>query len=79
MSLSSIPTNGQELICEQCPIPFRKDYVDRMLDGVGKDAWATAQRGKTVRIRGRAFAAYLLMGMPGRTRRAKPGAEGDVG
>ena len=79
MSLSSIPAVEQELICERCPIPFRKDYVDRVLDGVGKEALATVRKGRTMRIRAYALAAYVLMGMPGRTRRAKPGAEGASG
>jgi hypothetical protein len=75
MGLGSIPTAAHDdLICERCPIAFRKDYVDRMLDGVGKDALAVAKRGKTVGSRARALTAYMLMGMPGRERRAKPGA-----
>ena len=65
MGLSSIPATDRELICEQCPIPFRQNYVDRMLDKVGKDALSRAQRGKSVRIRARGLAAFVLMGMPG--------------
>ena len=74
MSLSSIPATDQQLICEQCPIPFRKDYVERILDSMGKEILSEAQRGKTLRRRARAWAAYALMGMPGGAPRAKPGA-----
>jgi MoaA/NifB/PqqE/SkfB family radical SAM enzyme len=74
MSLSSIPATERELICEQCPIPFRKDYVERILDSVGKDILGKVRRAKTFRGRARWWAAYMLMGMPGRTSRAKPGA-----
>jgi organic radical activating enzyme len=62
MSLTSIPVSDHELICEQCPIPFRQDYVERLLDKIGKDALAVARRGKSLRTRTRALAAYLLMG-----------------
>ena len=66
MGLSSIPANDDELICERCPIPFRQDYVDRMLDKVTSDVLAKARRGKSLRVRARAWTAFALMGMPGR-------------
>lgn len=78
MSLSSIPATDRELICERCPIPFRKDYVERFLDGVGRETLIKAQRATNLRGRARALAAYVLMGMPGRALRAKPGARPDA-
>jgi hypothetical protein len=74
MSLSSIPATDRELICEQCPIPFRKDYVERILDSFGKEILGKVRRAKTLRGRVRWWTAYALMGMPGRGARAKPGA-----
>jgi MoaA/NifB/PqqE/SkfB family radical SAM enzyme len=65
MALSSVASAAEtDLICERCPIPFRQDYVDRMIDKLGSDALAKARHGKTLRIRARSFAAYMLMGMP---------------
>jgi MoaA/NifB/PqqE/SkfB family radical SAM enzyme len=77
MSLTSIPTAADALICENCPIPFRKDYVERILDSIGKDTLSDARHAKTLRDRARAWTAYMLMGMPGRAPRAKPGARPD--
>jgi hypothetical protein len=64
MGLGSIPTTGNELICDHCPIPFRQNYVDRMLEKIGDDVVARMRRGKTLRVRMRARAAFILMGMP---------------
>jgi MoaA/NifB/PqqE/SkfB family radical SAM enzyme len=64
MGLDSAMSADAGLICERCPIPFRQNYVDRMLDKVASDALAKARHGKTLRIRARSLAAYMLMGMP---------------
>lgn len=64
MGLGSIPVNANELICDRCPIPFRQNYVDRMLDKIDDDVVAKMRRGKTIRVRMRALAAFILMGMP---------------
>ncbi|MBI3049029.1 MAG: radical SAM protein [Acidobacteria bacterium] len=72
MQLSSIPTRERELICERCPIPFRQDYVDRMVDKVANDVITQMRHGKRLRIRLRASLAFVLMGMPkGKRRRAR--------
>ena len=52
------------MICDRCPIPFRQNYVDRMLDKIDDDVVAKMRRGKTIRVRMRALAAFILMGMP---------------
>jgi hypothetical protein len=65
MQLNSIQAADGGLICDRCPIPFRQDYVDRMLDKIGKDALAKARHAKRLRVRMRSLAAYMLMGMPG--------------
>jgi MoaA/NifB/PqqE/SkfB family radical SAM enzyme len=74
MQLSSVRAADDGIICEQCPIPFRQDYVDRMLDKLGRDVLTTARRGKGLRRRLRARLAYLLMGMPGAGTQAAPAA-----
>jgi hypothetical protein len=65
MALSSVASATEtDLICERCPIPFRQNYVDRMIDKLGSDALAKARHGKTIRSRARSLAAFMLMGMP---------------
>ena len=64
MQLSSVSSEEQSLICEHCPIPHRQDYVDRILEKIAGDTQRNIRLGKTMRIRARALAAYMLMGMP---------------
>ena len=64
MGLSSVDLAENEIICERCPIPQRQDYVDRMIDNLGRAALKKARRGPGLLTRVRALTAYLLMGMP---------------
>jgi hypothetical protein len=64
MQLSSLALQKEELICERCPIPQRQDYVDRLIESLSGKV-QKARRHKNRRIRWRAHAAYVLMGMPG--------------
>ena len=41
-----------------------KALFNRMMNKLGSDTLAKARHGKTLRIRARALAAYMLMGMP---------------
>jgi hypothetical protein len=65
MQLSSTSLRKDQLICERCPIPYRQDYVDRLLDGLSRAVLHKARRSRRIRVRLRALAAYVLMGMPG--------------
>jgi MoaA/NifB/PqqE/SkfB family radical SAM enzyme len=76
MQLNSVAEAKNGVICDRCPIPFRQDYVDRMLDKVGKDVLVRAKRGKSAWTRARARAAFALMGMPGGWGQATQRSEG---
>jgi hypothetical protein len=65
MQLNSLSLPAQGLICEQCPIPYRQDYVDRLIDSLSRAVVHKARRSRRLRVRLRALAAYVLMGMPG--------------
>jgi len=65
MQLGSLSLPKQGLICEQCPIPYRQDYVDRLIDSLSRAVLHKARRSRRIRVRLRALAAYALMGMPG--------------
>jgi len=82
MQLNSLSLPPQGLICEQCPIPYRQDYVDRLIDSVSRGVLHKARRSRRLRVRLRALAAYVLMGMPGipvsSQRRSQPREEAAV-
>ena len=75
MQLSSLSLPTQGLICEQCPIPYRQDYVDRLIDSLSRSVLHKARRSRRFRVRLRALAAYVLMGMPGIDTRRSEGRE----
>jgi len=73
MQLSSVAAADEHaLICDRCPNPHRQDYVDRILDSVVSGARRDITRGKNLRIRARALAQYVLMGMPPVDKKVKP-------
>jgi hypothetical protein len=82
MQLNSLSLPQQGLICEQCPIPYRQDYVDRLIDSLSRGVLHKARRSRRLRVRLRALAAYILMGMPGidvfPRRRSQPQEEAAV-
>jgi radical SAM family protein len=75
MQLSSLSLPAQGLICEQCPIPYRQDYVDRLIDSLSRAVLHKARRSRRLRVRLRALTAYVLMGMPGMQMFSRRGSE----
>jgi hypothetical protein len=62
--------------------PVPQDYVDRLIDSLSRAVLHKARRSRRLRVRLRALAAYVLMGMPGidvfPQRRSEPQEEAAV-
>jgi len=60
-----------ELICQKCPIPWRQDDVDKVIAAQVSSLMNTFREETSLKKKGRAALAYLLMGAPSWTEIAR--------
>jgi hypothetical protein len=54
-----------ELICHKCPMPWRQDDVDDIIEREVGNLSRSFWEGRSVKTRAAALSSYLLMGAPG--------------